>query len=255
MAMGIASVRRQRLVARHTRAMWARSTFGTVAMICSFYAFSSRALPLGDTSSLLNLTPLFIAVLAPLLLRERSGKRVGFAVALTMVGAVLIFRPAVLFGASAPADPHAGVTGVIATLGALASAFAMLGLRRAGAKETPEAIAAHFSIVGTIVLALLAIPFFRMPTMREGVFMLAAGVSAGSAQLAMTRAYTLENAARIAPLMFLSVVWGTALGIIGLGNRPPMTSFLGIALIIGGGLTVTILGMRDARKADNLLRS
>ena len=51
-------------------------------MAATFYALSSRTLPLGDTVTLLNLTPIFLAVLAPIFLREPTGRAVALALLL-----------------------------------------------------------------------------------------------------------------------------------------------------------------------------
>src|SRR5437868_207293 len=58
-AIGVASARRTPMAVVDRRGVWARSGFGTAAMVCTFYALSSPALPLGDSSTLLNLTPVF----------------------------------------------------------------------------------------------------------------------------------------------------------------------------------------------------
>jgi drug/metabolite transporter (DMT)-like permease len=97
-AWSVARARGSRLDFGDRKGMWLRSLFGTASMTATFYALSSRTLPLGDTVSLLYLTPVFLAVLAPVFLRERTGKRVVLALVLSISGALLILRPAVFFG-------------------------------------------------------------------------------------------------------------------------------------------------------------
>ena len=77
------------LVANDRKALFWRSLFGTAAMATTFYALSSRTLPLGDTVTLLNLTPIFLAVLAPIFLRERTSRSVAFALLLALGGVML----------------------------------------------------------------------------------------------------------------------------------------------------------------------
>jgi len=78
--------------------------------------------------------------------------------------------------------------------------------------------------------------------------MLGAGVCAGFGQLAMTRAYTLGRAARVAAVGYLAVVVSAVYGAIALAELPPRTAWLGMALVIAGGLTVALPRAGDARR-------
>ncbi len=73
---------------RDRRAIFWRCLVGTVSMSSTFYALSSRSLSLGDTVTLLNLTPVFLALLAPIFLGERTSGAVFLALALSLGGVV-----------------------------------------------------------------------------------------------------------------------------------------------------------------------
>lgn len=70
--------------------------------------------------------------------------------------------------------------------------------------------------------------------------MVVGGVSAGFAQLAMTKAYTPESAARVSGMSYLTVVASALLGVIVLGERPPGIAIFGVVLVIAGGVLVTL---------------
>ena len=116
----------------------------------------------------------------------------------------------------------------------------MMMLRRVGQKESPEAIAFHFSVFATVIFTLLSLFDLRMPTFRDALFMLVAGVCAGIAQLSMTRAYSLENAARVSGMSYFSVVASAVLGLVVLDARPGPTATVGMILVIAGGVLVTM---------------
>jgi drug/metabolite transporter (DMT)-like permease len=216
-------------------------------MICTFYALATPELALGDATTLLNLHPVLLAVLTPYLLGERAGRRVAVAVPLSLGGAVLVLKPPLLFGGAVTMG-HAGHIGAgVALLGSVCACFAMIMLRRIGPGESPEAIAIHFSLTAAAILAVLAIPTATLPAGRDLVAMLAAGISAGLAQICMTRAYSLERAARVSGVGYLAIVGSALLGAVALHEWPSKLTLLGMALVISGGLVVTVVGLREHR--------
>jgi len=260
-AMGIARARGVSPIVRGSRVMWSRSLLGTAAMACSFFAVTSKVLPLADSVTLNNTTPIFLAILSPYILHERSGHRVTLAVALSMTGVVLIAHPTLLFGelrrVAYVADPSrdlvtyraALVPCMVALVGAFLSALAMLSLRIASAGESPEAVAAHYSVVAFVVHAALAVRLADLPSLRAVPFMVLAGVTAGAAQVAMTRSYRLERAARVSGIGYLQVVVGASLGALVLREPLSLSAVCGIGLVMAGGGLLTLLGILDVRKA------
>lgn len=236
----VATARGVSLRPRAPRRMWTRSALGTAAMVCTFYALSRGELPLGDTTTLLNLTPVLLAVLTPTFLGERTGPRVFLAVAVSLSGVALVLRPAALFGAGAAPGSGALVAGGVAALASVFGAFAMMALRKLGQSEAPEAIALHFSLVAAATFSLMALPTLRMPEPKDALYMLAAGVSAGLAQLAMTRAYALERAARVSAVSYLAVATSAAVGAMALHEWPTPLTLGGMGLVVGGGLLIAL---------------
>jgi len=249
-AFAVARIRGVPLAGKNKSALFWRSLLGTMSMIATFYALSSRTLPLGDTVTLFNLTPVFLALLAPVFLRERTGVSVAFALLLALGGVVLILHPSFTFAAPTAdlAGPSAGETAAVSVLAAFLASIAMMLVRRAGRTETAESIAVHFSLFAATTLGLLSLFDLRMPTVRDAACMVAAGVCAGFAQIAMTRAYTLERAARVSGMGYLSVVASALLGAAVLRERPSAGAVLGMALVVAGGLVVTFArdGAREA---------
>jgi drug/metabolite transporter (DMT)-like permease len=255
-AIAIARARGVSLATTDRKAVFWRSVFGTSAMLTTFYALSSRTLALGDTVTLLNLMPVFLAVLAPIFLRERTTAGVAVGIALALAGVVLVVRPALLFGAEADAavqsglgGPTAAMTAAVAVLAALLASIAMMMLRRVGQTESAEAIAVHFSLFAAVTLTVVALFDLRVPSPRDAACMIAAGICAGFAQIAMTRAYALEQAARVSAMGYLAVVASAVLGAVVLGERPAGLAIGGMALVIAGGVVVTFAKERYSPRA------
>ncbi|MBX3234054.1 MAG: DMT family transporter [Labilithrix sp.] len=253
-AYAAARARGRSVAAKDQRAVFWRSLFGTVSMLSTFYAISSKTMSLGNVVTLLNLSPVFLALLAPIVLREPTRPIVALAIAVALAGVVLVVRPSFVFGATtaaltSPTGPSATVTTLAACGAALSSSIAMMMLRRVGQTESPEAIAFHFSVFAAVVLTLLSLFDPKLPSLRDAVCMLLAGICAGVAQLAMTRAYALENAARVAGMSYLAVVASALLGAALLDERPGPTATIGMLLVVAGGVLVTTRPREVASRA------
>lgn len=247
-AYGVARARAAPLLVKNRRGIWLRSVFGTASLLCTFFALGSP-LGLADVTTLINLTPVLIAVLGPRMLGERGGRRVIVALALCVVGVVLILHPAFLFGGGVPRTRDAWIGAAAAVAATLFSANAMILLRRISPTEGAEAIALHFSLVAAGTTLLLALPHLSVPGLGAGAAMLVAGLSAGVAQLAMTRAYALERAARVSGVGYLAVVVSAILGAAVLGEKPGVAAMMGMGLVVAGGLVVSVAGWRGGARA------
>jgi drug/metabolite transporter (DMT)-like permease len=190
------------------------------------------------------MSPVFLALLAPIALGERGGRRVLIALPVSLTGIVLILRPSFLF-AVAPAPPGALLAAGVAITGALTASVAWAALRRIGRSESPEGVTLWFSLFAAAVALVLAVPHLDVPSARAIAEMTAAGAFGGLAQLALSRAYALEQAARVASLAYIAVVVDAVLGALAVHEWPSGPTILGMALVVTGGLVVTVASVRD----------
>ncbi|WP_272424620.1 DMT family transporter [Polyangium jinanense] len=249
-AIAVARMRGAPLVIHDRRTAWARSICGTVAMFCTFYTFGAPAIALGDAVTLGATSPIFIAILAPWLLGERSSRIVWVATTIAFAGVALV---------AGPSFRLSGSLSLVSLLGAVASALAMIWLRRLGTgrsgtpRESPEAIVAHFSLVAGVSLSLVALPTLRMPDLEGALFLLGTGASGAFAQIAMTRAYALDRAARVGVWSYLGVVLTHFAAIVILGEPEKPVGLAGAALVIAAGVGLTWSGLREARATAALV--
>jgi len=246
-ALSVARLRGAPIRAREQRGMWPRSLFGTAAMLCTFYALARNELPLGDTVTLLNLYPIFIAALSPAMLGEKPSVVSLGSLVVAVGGVVLILHPPILFGE----ESHlagARVAAAAAVGASVFATFAMIALRKVSARETPEAVALHFSLTATCTFGGLTLFSWSTPSLRDGISMILAGVCAGIAQIAMTKAYSLGEAARVSAFGYLAVVASGLLGAIGLHELPRPATIVGMILVVLSGLAIAFSGMRHAPK-------
>lgn len=209
------------------RASWGRAIFGTLSALCTFYALTSPRIHLADAVTLGATAPIFVALLAPAVLGEPRSRAAGLAVVIAFAGVVLVLQPRL--------QSAIGVA-AIATLGALLYALAMMLLRRLGSGESSEAVVLHFSLVALAATVALTVPVWRTPSPRAALFLLGTGLAGGGAQLAMTRAYSLDSAARVSAIAYLGILFTVLLAIPVFGERPSLSQALGALAVIGAGL-------------------
>lgn len=203
-------------------ARW-RSGYGTLAAIGSFFALGSDRIGVADAATLTATAPVFVALLSGPLLGEAVGPRLWVALALTFAGIVALLQPA--FALAWPVV-------LVATLGALSYAMAIIWLRRIGPAESHEAVVLHFSLTGLVTMLLLALPAWRWPDGHGALYLLGAGLGGGGAQLAMTRAYALQRAAPVSALSSLGIVFTYLLALPLFPEHPTAWQVAGSLLVI-----------------------
>jgi drug/metabolite transporter (DMT)-like permease len=227
---GIARARGVSLAVVDKKLAWLRTLFGTLSAAGSFYVYARPALPIGDAVTVINTSPIFVAFLAWPLLGERVSRRVAIAIGVAFLGIVAVAQP------SFRASPGVLAIGVLA---ALCTAFAMAWLRKLGPGESSEAIVFHFMCFGTVALALATVPVWVTPDVPSAIYLAATGVTGGLAQLAMTRAYALDDAARVSAIGYSGVVFARLFALVVFAEVPNGLQLAGSALVIAAGVLLT----------------
>ena len=250
---GVARATRASLHIRDKRATWLRAIFGTGSSIGVFYALGSSEISVGDATTLSATAPLFVAALSRPLLGEVVTRRVMIGIGLGFLGVVTLVGPSF---------ESAGPVALIALAGAASYAMAMVYLRRVGPGESSEAVAMHVSLVaGGFALLLLSVQAgvaaARSPAtaaldwqaVRWWAIALAA-VAGGFSQIAVTRAYALERAARLGAISYAGVLLTYTLEAVMLERVPTAMQLAGAGLVVAAGLLT--VGGRPSPEVDEV---
>jgi len=232
-ALVVARARGQSLRITRQREAWLRSAFGTLAAAGTFYVFAAPTLALGDAATLFATSPIFVALLSAPLLGERVPRGLVGGLATGFAGIALVAQPSF---------STAGPLVAIGVATAVSSAMAMIWLRRIGPNESSEAIVLHFACIGFGVMLVASIPVWRTPTASQTLLLAGTGLCAGLAQIAMTRAYGLDRAARVSALGYSGVVFTRAFGVPAFGEVPNAMQALGSLLVIASGVLLSLVG-------------
>lgn len=202
LALALTRLHGAQLVFCRPRVLWLRSLAGSASVMCNFYALSQ--LHVADALTLINMFPVWIAVLSWPMLGKVPSRDVWLSVGCCMTGVVLMYQPGV----------SAGIGTLLGFTGSITSAIALIGLHRLRGID-PNAIVAHFSAVSVLTLigVITVSPLSdRTLTMLIHTRMLPAllvgtGVFAGIGQLLLTRAFAAGAPARVSVVSLSQVVF------------------------------------------------
>ena len=235
-------VRRLPVATPHARTHVARGLAGFVSLVMYFYAIS--LIPLAAAVTLNYTSPLFLALLLVLWMKETV--RRGFYAALTagFIGVIFLLQPTLagdqwlgaLFGLG---------SGII-------SSIAYLNVRRLGELGEPEWRTVFYfsamSALGGLPWWLSSSPFHAIDA-RGWLLLLGVGGFGLLAQLCMTAAYKRGKTLASASLAYSTVIFSSAFGMMLWGETLPWTGWVGVVLIVTSGLLATMLSRRTDTEA------
>ncbi len=226
-----------------------RGLFGTSAMALTFAGLG--LLPLPEVTAIGYATPMFTVILAALMLGETVRLFRISAVALGLVGVMIVIWPRLTVGADALGT--AGTIGALMVLAAsLLRALVQIHIRTLVQTEHTAAIVFYFSLTATL-LSLLSLPFgWVVPSGRDAGLLIGAGLIGGIAQILVTASYRFGGASMLAPFDYASLIFAAIIGYFVFAEVPTVNMVAGAALVVLGGILIIWrerqLGM-DRRKA------
>lgn len=240
LAMSWYVLRRRRIRVRGNapRLLLLRGLFGFGALSCFFYSITR--IPLADATVLHFSNPIFATILSAWLLGEPVGRRQAACLVASLVGVVLVAKPAFLFGGEA-LDPLAVAIGLA---GALLSATAYVLVRKLGESEDAMVIVFYFALVSVLGSIPLTAVNAVVPTAMELLVVLGVGIATQVGQVSITRGLLLEPAGRATSMGYLQIVFAAVWGVVFFGEIPDLAGVTGAALIVGSTLALALMRAR-----------
>ena len=205
-----------------------RSIIGFISMVMFFYAIST--LPLATAITLNYTSPLAMAAILTIALRERPRKILLLALVIGFVGVTLLLKPSIHYG-----EMLAGGLGLLSGLLAGWVYVHVAQLGRAGEPDWRTVF--YFSLVCTLGGgAWMLIHHFNTMELKDIPILAGLGTCATIAQLAMTRAYRTGNPLVVGSLAYSTVVLASLFGIVLWNEILSIDRWLAIALIISSGV-------------------
>ena len=230
-----------------TRRMGAHALRVSIVMVSNITYFVGLSLmPLADAVAVAFVAPLFVTLMSAVILREHVGPRRWAAVAVGLLGVVIMTRPGQ--GVIQPAA-------ILVLISAFCYASSHMMTRRM--RDSESAMTLNFYVqVGFILVStgfgliagdghLAQAPgstwefLFRpwhLPPVSDWWAFAATGLAVGIGGLMMSQAYRTTEAALVAPFEYIGMPMAIFWGVVVFGTWPDQTAWAGIALICGAGL-------------------
>lgn len=192
--------------------------------------FAAALMPIAEATAISFTTPLFSIILAILFLRERVGPRRLIALAVGMLGVVIILRP----GAAA-IDPAAGLP----LLAALTFGGVVVLSKALTSGDSPEAIGFWLATYMVPISLVPAAFFWSWPAWGDLPWLAALGAAAAGNMYFITRAVQIGDASQTAPYDCVRLPFVALVGYVFFAQSVDLWVWLGAAVIVTSTIYVT----------------
>lgn len=204
-----------------------------VVVVATTFFFALSVLPLAEAIALSFVSPLFIVLFGVLLLGERIDSRIGVALVAGLAGMLLI-AGARIGDASYSSAAWRGA------LAAVTSAMAyglVIVLLRARATRDPLPTIVFFQNLGPSLILAVPAAYVWVPLSGYDLALFALiGAIGVAGHYLLALAFAGAEAARLAPITYVSLVWATLFGYVFFSELPTASALAGAALIVVGTL-------------------
>ena len=199
-----------------------RSLFGTLGILCNFYAIDHLAL--ADASMLNKMSPFFVVIFSFLFLKEKVTAAQILLVMGAFGGSLFVVKPTV-----SNLDLIPSLIGLLGGLGAGAAYTMVRKLGTIGVKG--PFIVFFFSTFSCVVTLPWLIFDYHTMTLAQTVILLMAGLCAAGGQFAITAAYCYAPASEISIYDYTKVIFSMILGFVMFQQIPDFYSWVGYVII------------------------
>lgn len=219
-----------------------RGLFGTTAL--SLFFVTVQNMPIATAMTVHYLSPIFTAILAMLILKE---KVTGFQWLFYLVafsGVVLIER----------VDTKVSLLFVgLGVIAALFSGVAYNLVRRLRNTEHPMTVVLHFQFFGTLAgIIFLFVYGWSYPGLVEWVFLIVIGIASQLGQVYLTKALQREAASSVVIASYTGLIYAIVFGWIFFDEAHTYVTFAGMALVVLGVVS-SVLYSNNKRRRDEQL--
>jgi drug/metabolite transporter (DMT)-like permease len=192
-----------------------------------FFITGLSFLPMAEATAISFASPMIVTALSIPILREVVGWRRWSAVAVGLLGVLIVVRP------GAGAFDRAAVFPV---LSAFSWAVALVVTRKMSSADSPLVSLTYAAVVGLLITSALVQFTWVMPGWREIGLGLITGGASTVAQWLVVLAFQQARASVLAPFSYSQLIWSGLLGYVIFGNVPDRWTLIGAAVIIASGL-------------------
>jgi len=204
-----------------------RSLMLTFATLFFFGAIQSNPIP--NVLTMLFVSPLIVAILAPFVLGERFDVAIAIGVLFGFAGIVVALQP----------DSKAFQPSLLLGLGAgVCYALYIISTRKLSLSSPPLLTLFYTALVGAIVLSPMVVLVWESPDLSAWLLMVSMGLVAAIGHFLLIKAFEFATASELSPFNYFEIVGATILSYIFFGFLPNQQGLVGLVLVIVSGLYV-----------------
>ena len=202
-----------------------RAGSGTACWYALFFAI--ERIPLANATLLTYSAPLWMPLIAWAVTRQRVAAATWIGAGLGFAGVMLVLQP----------QGHGFSIGEISALaGALLLAVAMMTVRWLGATEPMTRILLYYFALSTLLSIPIAIADWAPITSSSWPWLIGLGLAQLFSQILIVVAYRYASAEKVGPFIYTVIVFTAVIDWIVWDHAPTPSTYLGMVLVIGGGV-------------------
>lgn len=219
---------------------------GAVVLANMTFFLALAAMPLAEAVAIFFISPTVVTIFSVIFLGEYVGPRRWGAIAIGLIGVLIVVRP----GTDA-----FQVASLLPLIAAVFYAFIHIIARRIGDTESAATMTFYIQIMFILVCLIIGLAVgdgrfdtqtdpslsflfraWRWPDPADAPFFALIGIGIAIAGFLISQAYRVAEAGFVAPFEYLALPMGIFFGIVIFGDYPDATTLFGAALIIGAGI-------------------
>tara|TARA_B100001057_G_scaffold492694_1_gene585580 strand:+ start:2701 stop:3534 length:834 start_codon:yes stop_codon:yes gene_type:complete len=211
------------ILGNNKKVLMMRGIFGTTALLLFFYTLQN--IPLASAVTLQYLSPIFTALFAAIILKEKMQIKQWLFFGISFVGVAIIKG----------FDERISLTFMlIGICSAMFSGMAYTCIRQLKDTEHPLVVVLYFPLVAIPIMSLLSYLNWVTPQGTDWLYLLLMGLFTQIAQIMMTKGIQSGVANKMISIKYVGTIYALAIGYLLFGESYSIMSLLGIGMVIAG---------------------
>jgi drug/metabolite transporter (DMT)-like permease len=189
--------------------------------------YSVKFIPLVNAMLLINTSPLIVPFIAYFFMSQRINHKLWLPIAMGFIGVIVVLQPdARIFNWASLLD----------LIGAVCTAVSMLIVRKTSATDSSDTNTFYFLFFATLISGAVAMLFWQPLTADMWLPLLVIGGLYFLVQHATSYALKFANAQLVSTLFYSNIIFAAILSQLLWHTLPSMATWLGVVLIVVGGI-------------------
>lgn len=194
------------------------------------FFFALGLIPIAEATALNFTAPLFVTLLAVIILKERVGWRRWLALFIGFASTLVILQPGVQV---------ISIGAFLVLFASLAWAGSTITLKKLSKSESSLTSTVYLVIILTPVTFVASFPYLYLPTIEQTIWLVEVAATSTIAQYFLSESLKQADANVVVPFDFSRLIWAAFFGFILFGEVPTVWVWLGGILIFASAVYIT----------------